>query len=54
MKQRLDKEGGSGEQWRSWRSLRNKLNKELKNAKRNYLKRRVEHKMENSKSLWME
>ena len=36
----------------TWKSLRNKIIKELKNAKREYLKTRVQHKLENSKTLW--
>ena len=52
MRRKLDKYGGDNGQWRKWKSLRNKVNKEIKNAKMEFMKKRIQHKMENSKTLW--
>ena len=49
---RLDLYGGNSQQWRQWRCLQNKVNKNLKNAKQEFLKKRIAQKSENSKSLW--
>ena len=52
MRRRLEDRGGSEADWRTWKTLRNKVNKELKQAKKNYLKMNLQRKMSNSKCLW--
>ena len=52
LRKKLDTYGGNSVQWREWRSLRNRVNKNMKNAKHEFLKKRLQHRMENSKSLW--
>ena len=52
LRSKLDKEGGSSEQWRRWKTLRNKVNKDIKTAKRDHMKSKLENNMESSKTLW--
>ena len=52
MKKHLDKYGGSNAEWRKWKRFRNKVNKDLKNAKRDFLKAGLQHSLENAKTLW--
>ena len=44
--------GGSSGDWKKWRTLRNQINKELKQAKKRFLQKRLEHKIGNSSSPW--
>ena len=51
LKQKLDSVGGDSRSWREWKTMRNRDNKELKNEKQTFLGKRIEHKMDNSKTL---
>ena len=52
LKRNLMQRGGSSEDWNRWKQLRNKINRDLKKAKKEYMKKRLTHRIDNSKSLW--
>ena len=52
LRDKLDKRGGTNEDWSGWKRFRNKLNKDLKNARLDYLKKGLSNNMENSKTMW--
>ena len=45
LRRKLDCYGGNTAEWREWKSLRNRVNKNIINAKKEYLKIIIQHKM---------